>query len=459
MIKGYPDNSRENRTSVDPATVNHIDPYRDGLDVRAQIAYYVVANDTVQAGSTRTQILTTSGNTYLKGDVIRFLTGTLATQTAVIDDATLNNISLSQRLTETANGTFSVYRPTILLLDSSGRLYVRNTEYGPSGLPNFYWNIGGFVEIPTTVVGDPTTGIPWSIDSVSGGGCGRTHGCTAHDAVDAGNPLKIGGKVATSTPAAVANGDRVDAYFDANGRLFVNSDILASEATLASVLARLSTTAALSDSTVNPTVGSYGSFCHFWESAVSRWRRQPGTLANGALVDVSRVTGTVTITGSVTASNTTGNVAHDAADSGNPVKVGVKSRTSHVTAVAALDRSDWTGDVLGQAKVSLAHNTGTDTFTTAIAGTALGDGFQTFKYFSITVQPTGAITSWSVDLQYSLDNVTWTTFLTHTNVTGAGVPVFSADAIPRPVLYIRANVTAIVLGAGTNIISRILGVQ
>lgn len=48
-------------------------------------------------------------------------------------------------------------------------------------------------------------------------------GDVAHDAADSGNPIKIGGKARTAIPAAVANGDRVDAYFDEYGRLAVNS--------------------------------------------------------------------------------------------------------------------------------------------------------------------------------------------------------------------------------------------
>lgn len=46
-------------------------------------------------------------------------------------------------------------------------------------------------------------------------------GDVAHDAADSGNPIKIGGKARTSLPAAVSANDRVDAYFDAYGRLVV----------------------------------------------------------------------------------------------------------------------------------------------------------------------------------------------------------------------------------------------
>ena len=44
-------------------------------------------------------------------------------------------------------------------------------------------------------------------------------GNVAHDAADVGNPLKIGGRASTGAPLAVAPGDRVNAYFDPNGRL------------------------------------------------------------------------------------------------------------------------------------------------------------------------------------------------------------------------------------------------
>lgn len=50
-------------------------------------------------------------------------------------------------------------------------------------------------------------------------------GDVAHDAVDAGNPLKFGGKARTAQPAAVANSDRVDAYFDEYGRLVISSGV------------------------------------------------------------------------------------------------------------------------------------------------------------------------------------------------------------------------------------------
>lgn len=46
-------------------------------------------------------------------------------------------------------------------------------------------------------------------------------GAVAHDAADSGNPVKIGGKAFSATPTAVANADRVDAWYDLTGRMTV----------------------------------------------------------------------------------------------------------------------------------------------------------------------------------------------------------------------------------------------
>ncbi len=46
-------------------------------------------------------------------------------------------------------------------------------------------------------------------------------GGVAHDAADSGDPVKIGGKAATATPAVVSAGDRVNGWFDLRGRLVV----------------------------------------------------------------------------------------------------------------------------------------------------------------------------------------------------------------------------------------------
>ncbi|RJQ25520.1 MAG: hypothetical protein C4589_10990 [Peptococcaceae bacterium] len=56
---------------------------------------------------------------------------------------------------------------------------------------------------------------------------GRVTGDVAHDAVDTGKPVKIGGKAVdpVALPADVAVGDRTNALFDQKGRLFVRQDV------------------------------------------------------------------------------------------------------------------------------------------------------------------------------------------------------------------------------------------
>jgi hypothetical protein len=76
--------------------------------------------------------------------------------------------------------------------------------------------------------------------------------------------------------------------------------------------------------------------------------------ASGPLTDTQLRASAVPVSGTVTANAgsgpfpSAGTVAHDGADSGNPVKVGARARTSDVTAVAADDRTDAIADILGK---------------------------------------------------------------------------------------------------------------
>lgn len=102
--------------------------------------------------------------------------------------------------------------------------------------------------------------------------------------------------------------------------------------------------------------------------------------ANGYLkVEIFDGGGSHTIDGTVTASNTAGDVAHDSADSGNPVKVGGVGRIAHPTAVAGGDRADLYMDdlgrvvtVLGVPRDLIAHNQITLTSTTETTLLAAG---------------------------------------------------------------------------------------
>ena len=98
-------------------------------------------------------------------------------------------------------------------------------------------------------------------------------GDRAHDASDRGSPVKVGGRASTSAPAAVAAGDRVDAYFDANGRLVV-------------LLDSLPTAAALADATANPTTPIVGAAALVFNGTT--WDRERGNIDGTALVSAAR---------------------------------------------------------------------------------------------------------------------------------------------------------------------------
>lgn len=51
----------------------------------------------------------------------------------------------------------------------------------------------------------------------------RLVGQVAHDAVDIGSPVKIGGKAVFNETVSPVEGDRVDAWFNTNGAMFVHS--------------------------------------------------------------------------------------------------------------------------------------------------------------------------------------------------------------------------------------------
>lgn len=55
------------------------------------------------------------------------------------------------------------------------------------------------------------------VASGSGTTADQVQGNVAHDAADSGNPVKVGGKAAYTAPAAVAVGDRADAWVSLNG--------------------------------------------------------------------------------------------------------------------------------------------------------------------------------------------------------------------------------------------------
>lgn len=97
-----------------------------------------------------------------------------------------------------------------------------------------------------------------------------------------------------------------------------------------------------------------------------------------------------------------------------------------------------------------------DTYTAVGSGTIINVSTSPVKYYAIQVNQTGAVTSWDVRLEGSLDGVNFTSILAHTNVIGDGQVVY-IGALTASNLYFRSRCNAITLGAGTGITVVILG--
>lgn len=104
------------------------------------------------------------------------------------------------------------------------------------------------------------------------------------------------------------------------------------------------------------------------------------------------------------------------------------------------------------------YATRADTFTAGANGTTLDVSGAPMRAYALAVKKTGSVTSWTVVLEASLDNTNWTTVLTATDVTPGDGAIIWSGAQAFPVLYLRARCAAITLGAGTNVISTIVGV-
>jgi hypothetical protein len=153
-------------------------------------------------------------------------------------------------------------------------------------------------------------------------------GTVAHDAVDAGAPVKIGGKASSSAPSDVsATGDRVDAYFDMKGRLKVDASDVAIPITDNS-----------GSLTVDGTVAATQS---------GTWTVQPGNTANTTAwkVDGSAVTQPVSAsslplpTGAATAANQATEIASLA---NIPTKgLALPAQTDYFTPISQVPQKTW----------------------------------------------------------------------------------------------------------------------
>lgn len=95
-----------------------------------------------------------------------------------------------------------------------------------------------------------------------------------------------------------------------------------------------------------------------------------------------------------------------------------------------------------------------DTYTGTGSGTSHAAGTdryaQCFRTWTLHTIPTGAVTSWAINLEGSLDN---TNFVLIASASASGAAVFASNQAFR---YYRTRCTGMSLGAGTNVKAYVL---
>lgn len=101
----------------------------------------------------------------------------------------------------------------------------------------------------------------------------------------------------------------------------------------------------------------------------------------------------------------------------------------------------------------------TNTYFGTSSSPSINAGLLPMKFYALQVLGIGATpTSWTVNLEGSVNNSTFTTILQHTQAIGDGILLYSGANI-YPSLYIRSRVSAVSLGGATSIAVTILGTQ
>ena len=163
-----------------------------------------------------------------------------------------------------------------------------------------------------------------------------------------------------------------------------------------------------------------------------------GDLTNGIDVDVTRVSGTVAVSG--TFWQTT-----------QPVSIATMPSTP-------VTGTFWQTTQPVSGTVNPTTSNRSDTYTATGNGVTVDINATPLKSFAIQVIGTGAAASlWDIRLEGSLDNVNFTQVLQHTNTTGDGVVLYSGSAL-YPSLYFRSRAAGLTLGAATNVVVKILGI-
>jgi len=378
MITGYPSEKKEDRSVVEPSTVNRAGPYLYGLNTLPLLYAFEVGTDAAESGSTAQTIVATSHSAQT-GDFIVITSGNLQYHIATVKEVATNSITLSQELAEAPGvaDTFSIRRYMAPKVNADGEVQTNasgggggGTEYtedaaapaNPEGgvkqlvradTPaavtstdgdiitqrgsNFGASYSHILDASGNIVSsfgtDPVGLKNTSATPIDPATEGKQDSIITDLGTIAGNQLPDGHNVTIDNAAGASavniqdggNSITVDGTVTANQgaspwEVQSNSANIATETTLSTLNGKLPTVALAADNTANPTITKIGTYPQWYDGAT--WDRASGDSTNGLLVNLGTNNDVAQATASNLNAQVVGNVAHDAADSGNPVKVG-----------------------------------------------------------------------------------------------------------------------------------------
>ena len=167
------------------------------------------------AGSASTDVITVQGIASGTAQPVSGAVADAATASGnpvpagAIYESTLPTYTTGQRST-LHTGSRGSLKIELAVPDSSTQVAFTSAADGQA-------NPGVASRLETISRGSVWNGSTWDRQAGSTGGS-FVHGAIAHDGIDSGNPIKIGGKASSTLPTAVAANDRVDALFDLVGR-------------------------------------------------------------------------------------------------------------------------------------------------------------------------------------------------------------------------------------------------
>lgn len=345
-ITGYA--GTDKTTLVEPVTCQPHDRSRIIVDTKPVGEYLVAQNQVVQAGSKK-NVIVVSSHSAMRGDYIVFETlATIANQGAFVLSTTSTTITVAQPFTAApiAGDTYAIYRPINLRTNSNGQLTISGsvnaTIVAPLATASPAISATGVV---TRVVG--------SVDAIYG------EFSTAYTYLPVGGfdsaaeTLAALPLVNTATDVSVALSDG-----SGNSLLSATSSPVGTERGLIvrnipSGTQTISGSVTISDGsgpvTVDGTVAATQSGT--WNiGTVTTLTGITNALPAGTnnIGDVDVLSLPALPTGTNVIGGIFGDIAHDAADSGNPVKIGGKALTADPTAVATGDRVNALFDKLGK---------------------------------------------------------------------------------------------------------------